>query len=316
MSVRSRDVDEAREVGSAIYHPHGVQVFGDRGDFEMRLDAARIGPLTLGWIDYDTEVRIETGELGNAYQVNIPFAGTLDTGSGPERTLATERRAAVYRLDRNSYLRGWGNGARILGLKIDRLELEDQLAGMIDRPVTSPIEFELSMNLGTKHGAQWLDVVKVLAAHLTDSDSLVRHPLLAAPLAQSVMAGLLLASEHNYSTDLSRTPARTRGSVVDDAIDFITANADKPLTVDDIARHVGIGPRGLQQSFHAARGISPMRYLRNIRLERAHQELLVSEPRAGAVSDIAHRWGFVHLGRFAEQYHQTYGEHPSVTLHQ
>lgn len=142
--------------------------------------------------------------------INIPFAGTLDTGSGPERTLATERRAAVYRLDRNSYLRGWGNGARILGLKIDRLELEDQLAGMIDRPVTSPIEFELSMNLGTKHGAQWLDVVKVLAAHLTDSDSLVRHPLLAAPLAQSVMAGLLLASEHNYSTDLSRTPARTR----------------------------------------------------------------------------------------------------------
>jgi transcriptional regulator GlxA family with amidase domain len=67
----------------------------------------------------------------------------------------------------------------------------------------------------------------------------------------------------------------------------------------------------LLQHFRDFYGVSPMRYLRNHRLQRVRDELL-SET-AGQVSEIASRWGFAHLGRFAAEYRRRFGECPSVT---
>jgi transcriptional regulator GlxA family with amidase domain len=72
--------------------------------------------------------------------------------------------------------------------------------------------------------------------------------------------------------------------------------------------------RSLQEGFRQHVGVSPMAYLRRVRLEHAHAEL--SEPRDGqrSVAAVAHRWGFGHLGRFAAAYRERYGVSPSDTL--
>ena len=64
VSVRSMDPDEAREVGSRVYHRHRVTVLGDARRFAMTLEAATLGPLTIGWLTYDTEVRLESTHPG------------------------------------------------------------------------------------------------------------------------------------------------------------------------------------------------------------------------------------------------------------
>ncbi|WP_415858950.1 helix-turn-helix domain-containing protein [Agromyces laixinhei] len=46
----------------------------------------------------------------------------------------------------------------------------------------------------------------------------------------------------------------------------------------------------------------------------AHQELTREDPNEGSVSEIARRWGFVNLGRFAAAYRREFGENPSETL--
>jgi transcriptional regulator GlxA family with amidase domain len=51
---------------------------------------------------------------------------------------------------------------------------------------------------------------------------------------------------------------------------------------------------------------------RNVRLDRAHADLL-SGPTDTSVSDVATRWGFTHLGRFADQYRRKFGVLPSET---
>ncbi|MCW2522306.1 MAG: transcriptional regulator, AraC family, partial [Frankiales bacterium] len=61
-------------------------------------------------------------------------------------------------------------------------------------------------------------------------------------------------------------------------------------------------------------GQSPMRYLQQVRLERVHAELAQAEPGATTITEAATRWGFTHLGRFANQYRTTFGELPSATL--
>ena len=54
-----------------------------------------------------------------------------------------------------------------------------------------------------------------------------------------------------------------------------------------------------------------MRYLRQVRLDRAHDDLAQAH---GTVADIAYHWGFTNLGRFARAYRDRFGEFPAATL--
>ncbi len=96
---------------------------------------------------------------------------------------------------------------------------------------------------------------------------------------------------------------------------FIDANLQRAITIHDIATASRLSVRGLQYTFGHAYGQSPTTYLRTARLSAAHDDLVVSDPSTGAsVADIARRWGFMHLGRFASAYRSVYGVTPRETL--
>ena len=99
------------------------------------------------------------------------------------------------------------------------------------------------------------------------------------------------------------------------AVAFIDAHASEDIGIAEIAQAARVGPRGLQQAFRRYRDTTPMEYLRRVRLDHAHRELLAGDPARGdIVSAIAARWGFPHAGRFSMAYHDTYGCLPSQTL--
>ena len=75
-----------------------------------------------------------------------------------------------------------------------------------------------------------------------------------------------------------------------------------------------IGIRALQHALRRYRETTPTALLQQVRLERAHIQLVVSDSRTASVSMIARQWGFVHLGRFAGNYRTRYGETPGETL--
>lgn len=60
--------------------------------------------------------------------------------------------------------------------------------------------------------------------------------------------------------------------------------------------------------------MTPMGYLRLVRLDRAHRDLLDADPATTRVQQVAARWGFAHTGRFAAMYREAYGRVPSDTL--
>src|SRR4029077_2536294 len=87
-----------------------------------------------------------------------------------------------------------------------------------------------------------------------------------------------------------------------------------PLTVSSIAARCHVSVRSLQQDFRRYLGTSPMAYLREVRLRRAHQSVLESAPWATSVASVAYRWGFTNLGRFAAAHAARYDEPPATTL--
>jgi hypothetical protein len=61
-------------------------------------------------------------------------------------------------------------------------------------------------------------------------------------------------------------------------------------------------------------GISPKRYLILRRMHLARQALYAATVGEARVTDIAMRYGFWQLGRFAVEYNSLFGEPPSMTL--
>ena len=98
------------------------------------------------------------------------------------------------------------------------------------------------------------------------------------------------------------------------AVDFIRDNAQYDITIRDIAAAADVTPRAIQYAFREHMSITPLEYLRRIRLERAHRELKSADPAYDTVTSIAGRCGFSHPGRFSSAYKQVFGTEPSRTL--
>lgn len=86
-------------------------------------------------------------------------------------------------------------------------------------------------------------------------------------------------------------------------------------SVVNICSSIGVSARVLQYSFTEYLQITPITYLRILRLHKVRQQLMVPEHAELKVTDIATRFGFMHLSNFARDYCELFGEKPSVTLH-
>jgi AraC family ethanolamine operon transcriptional activator len=66
-------------------------------------------------------------------------------------------------------------------------------------------------------------------------------------------------------------------------------------------------------AFREKFGITPKQYLQATRLQRVRERILRSDPSSSIAENAAH-WGFWHMGQFAADYRNQFGELPSQTM--
>lgn len=98
------------------------------------------------------------------------------------------------------------------------------------------------------------------------------------------------------------------------AIAFIDEHAHDDITAAEVAAAAGVTIRAVQLAFRRHLDITPLGYLRRVRLQHAHRQLATADPRHESVTAVAYRWGFANSSRFAAYYRQAYGVPPSHTL--
>ncbi|PQO98686.1 hypothetical protein C5614_11470 [Massilia phosphatilytica] len=101
--------------------------------------------------------------------------------------------------------------------------------------------------------------------------------------------------------------------VVAKAREYIEANPDRPVTVLDLCQRTFTSRRTLQYCFTQVIGMSPAAYLKIVRLNGLHRDLMNSRG-AKTIGDIAARWGFWHLSQLSVDYKRLFGELPSETV--
>jgi len=93
----------------------------------------------------------------------------------------------------------------------------------------------------------------------------------------------------------------------------VEENPEQPLYIPEICKAIRVAGRTLRMCCQEHLGMGPKRYLLLRRMHLARRALRQA-PDAASVTDIATRYGFWQLGRFAVEYQSLFGESPSATL--
>ncbi|MHA6797563.1 AraC family transcriptional regulator (plasmid) [Pseudonocardia bannensis] len=315
MSFTTTDVDEARHVLTRSYADHSIRLIG-RTARNLRFGhRVALSPLVnIGYTTFGTDLDIAAPPTSTAYIVCFTTRGHATMTCGGESALLTPAHAAIAAPDKQFGFECWSDASNVVGIRIRRDALEDDLATLIGRPVAGPVRFKFEMNVSTGPGAAFLRTLHLIEAELERPDGMSHDSWLTERLSRLLIASLLTAQPHDHSEQL-REPGRAAASTaVRAAMEFVESNPSEITTVVEIAQAACVSVRALEHGFRKHVGVSPMAYLRDVRLARVHEELLSSDPRELSITRTARRWGFAHLSRFSNAYRQKYGVLPSETL--
>ena len=133
---------------------------------------------------------------------------------------------------------------------------------------------------------------------------------------QAVTEALLsLLDTSQVDSGVSKSFER-RQRLVAKARDYVLAHRDQAVTVPELCERLFVSRRTLQYCFEDVLNISPMQYLRLIRLNGARRSLRASSGAPVTVRDVAANWGFWHFSQFSSDYRKLFGQCPSESRSQ
>jgi AraC-like DNA-binding protein len=206
----------------------------------------------------------------------------------------------------------WYPDTAVMAFRIDGRAVETELASLLYEPVGELPCFERCMDVSRPAVASWIRLAMIFASELGRPEGIAKNPVIGMDMERMVIRCLLLSQPNNYSSRLTIAPVP---AVVSATVAVVQRDARRVYTTAALADRVGVSARCLQMAFREHLGMTPLQYLRWVRLGRAREDLLAgTSPDGVTVSAVAVRWGFRHLGRFAQDYRSRFGESPSQTL--
>lgn len=147
---------------------------------------------------------------------------------------------------------------------------------------------------------------------LTFTQAAISNPsLLDKPSVVSTLSDFLLY--HMSLVDPRGKEARSslkHRVLVQGACALVNENRDQMPTVAQLCLELNVSRRTLQVAFQQLLNVSPLMYVRAVRMNRARRLL----KHANSVTDAATACGFWHFGHFSHDYQAMFGERPSDTL--
>ena len=208
-----------------------------------------------------------------------------------------------------------GKDVRTVALLIDESLLRERIEAWL--PSSHSLWDSLDGHMladtaASRHFGQVAEWVVGLA--LQGSESLA-VPAVRAELSERLLLALTNAvNAQEESAALGCPTTRHRGRIVRQMTDHLHAHPDRTMRLSDLCQLTGSSARSIAHACQTVLGTSPMRYLKQLRLNRARILLRKGSREVTSVSECAHFAGFSHLGRFSADYRRTFGESPSQTL--
>ena len=136
-------------------------------------------------------------------------------------------------------------------------------------------------------------------------------------VARAMEQGLIQALVACLTTTRARTDGyanRHHARIMIRFEEVLAERLSRPLNMPELCELIVVSDRTLRSSCAEFLGMSPTQYVLLRRLKEVRRVLRDADPDMVNVREVAHRFGFAELGRFAGRYRATFGETPSTTL--
>jgi AraC-like DNA-binding protein len=267
----------------------------------------------LGFLEYGCAIELGGLPARDDYRILLPIRRSIEAVVGDDTVSCREASGAIITTPSRTKLVRLERGTALLNLFLKGPELTRQLGALLGDTIRKPIEFAPTIDVARSYGRSLWNYASTAISDVERLGSLLQNRLAASLFEQFIILGLLQSHPHNYSVALRRGGRSVAPRSVRRAVDYMQANLDAPITISDLAAVSGAAGQTLWRHFREFSGTTPMRYLRDARLDRVREALREAEPEE-SVARIAMKWGFGHMGRFAGQYRKRFGENPSETL--
>lgn len=289
---------------------HELNVISNSGRLDASMHYMPLGDISLYRLKYGSSVEIHIPTIEDYYCIQIPLHGRACVASGSEQIESNERTASVLNPDMQTNM-VWDYDNDQFMVRISRSLIERTAMGILGHDIDKPVTFDIGFNW--QDCPAWSCLINYLLDFYTTSDPSLRdNNLLTSQLNQLTATTLLLNHRHSHSDSTGKQRVSVRPRHIKRAQEYMESHAHEPISVELLAQICGISIRSLYNGFKDFVGATPMQYLRNLRLEHVHRDLLTSE--SGSVTSIAMQWGFSHMGRFSAEYKTKFGESPNQTL--
>ena len=306
---RTSDMDTLRLAASTRFGASRVEV-ADTGQFEARASFVELPNIALAFGATSSKILIEHPEADYA-RLQIALAGSALTTAGGDSVDINEHQACMTTAGQASLMHCDGGHER-LTLRVDQRALAKKLAALLGGKPNGKLEFDAALPMDHPQAQSLLRLILFVAREL-ELNSGKLPELLLSELEQSIVVSVLIANRNSFSDRLATQPRDAAPWQVMRAEEYIEANADRTMLIEELAVATGVGARSLFRSFQQSRGYTPMMFAKTVRLKRARALLQDGGPTT-TVSATAFKCGFSNLGHFAKDYRSAFGELPSETL--
>lgn len=307
--VDSRSVEVVRDTIVRAFGARALDLYHPDTDFRSVVNCLRLENLDLTFTACTTACRVRLPAVDMVRQRFALWGSSTTTfadTSEADRDKAVIVPAGAEATHDNS------DGLAQHILRIDAAALRTKLSAMLGVPVAQPIEFQGTTTLEHPEQARLRRLIHHVIAESDITPGSVPE-LALAQYEQSIIVCFLCAGRHNYSDALERRRPRPAARQLRRAADYIEAHATLPLTLEALAEVTDTSALAVSDAFRAARGVSPLAFLEEVRLNHAFRALQVPGDDI-TVTAVARRFGFASATRFARQYCRAFGEAPSATL--
>lgn len=308
----SRDVDEVATVGGKLLAPHRLRMAKGETGLDASFSRVKIGPIAIIDICYGGGVDVDVENLGGCYLVHSSRSGASELRASGQTVRLHPDTMAVTSPDHDLSLR-ISRACHHLTVRLEQESLKNHLRALINRDVSKPLTFAVDIGPSSPFIEAWQNLIGHICQQFWTMPEMFHNPRIQGNYASLLMELLLYKHAHNYRDMLEQSRNDISPWHVRRARDIIESRTSDLLSIEEIAREVGVSTRCLQKGFRDFLGMSPGEYMRKVRLAIVHEALRQADSRR-TVTDIMLEHNVVNFGRFAQYYKQAYGCKPSDTL--
>jgi AraC-like DNA-binding protein len=146
-----------------------------------------------------------------------------------------------------------------------------------------------------------------------EAPAVLAHPEVARGLEQGLVQAMV-ACLSTPDVQENRSAQRQHDRIMRRFRAVMEDSVDRAIYLPDLCAAINVAERTLRTCCLESLGMGPMQYLRLRRMQLARRALRKADLTVTTVTDVAMRYGFWELGRFAVEYRRLFGKPPSATL--